>query len=215
MFTYKSTNTLNGKFYIGSTKDFERRKHGHLNSKENYPFQNALRKNPEAFEWEVWEDDCDDPILEQALLDTWFGKECCYNLNPNASHPPSPEGKRMWVSVEGLQTFSHQCPGEGWTQGVNEERRAQNGLAKRGKKESEETRRKKSLAHTGKTRVFSEKHCKNLSLAKKGKPGGSAGGKVAGKLPWWVNEKGENKRSLTKPEGEWQRGRVWKPGKTT
>jgi len=93
MDTYRATNTTNGRFYIGSSTNFERRKEEHLKSEANYPFQNALRKNPEAFEWEVWSDDSDDPILEQALLDTWFGKECCYNLNPSASHPPSWEGK--------------------------------------------------------------------------------------------------------------------------
>lgn len=91
MDTYKSTNTLNGRFYIGSSNNFEKRKKEHLTSKDNYPFQNALRKNPEAFEWEVWSDDSDEPILEQALLDTWFGTEQCYNLNPSAKHPPRPE----------------------------------------------------------------------------------------------------------------------------
>jgi predicted GIY-YIG superfamily endonuclease len=87
--TYKATNTLNGKFYIGSTRDFEARKKGHLSSRHNYPFQNALRKNPEAFVWEVWSDDSDEPILEQALLDMWYGKEQCYNLNPIANRPPN------------------------------------------------------------------------------------------------------------------------------
>lgn len=93
MDTYKATNTTNGKFYIGSTTNFERRKAEHSKPGTNYPFQNAFRKNPEAFEWEVWSDDSDEPILEQALLDMWFGKECCYNLNPSAQHPPSQRGK--------------------------------------------------------------------------------------------------------------------------
>lgn len=88
MDTYRATNTTNGKFYIGSSTNFEKRKKEHLSSKENYPFQNALRKNPDAFEWEVWSDDSNEPILEQALLDMWYGKECCYNLNPSAKHPP-------------------------------------------------------------------------------------------------------------------------------
>lgn len=96
MDTYRAVNTVNGKFYIGSTLNFERRKKEHLRSTEIYPFQNALRKNPSAFEWEVWSDDYDEPILEQALLDMWYGKECCYNLNPQAIRPParSPESLR-------------------------------------------------------------------------------------------------------------------------
>jgi hypothetical protein len=84
MDTYRATNTTNGKFYIGSTTNFERRKYEHLRSLDNLPFQNALRNNPKAFEWEVWSDDSNEPVLEQALLDMWFGKECCYNLNSQA-----------------------------------------------------------------------------------------------------------------------------------
>jgi hypothetical protein len=95
MDTYKATNTTNGKFYIGSSNNFEKRKRAHLQSKDSYPFQNALRKNPEAFEWEVWTDESDEPILEQAMLDMWFGCEQCYNLNPSAKHPPrDPEALR-------------------------------------------------------------------------------------------------------------------------
>jgi len=89
MDTYKVTNTSNGKFYIGSTTNFEKRKKAHLTSSLNYPFQNALRKNPDVFLWEVWTDDSDKPVLEQALLDMWFGKEQCYNLNPIANRPPN------------------------------------------------------------------------------------------------------------------------------
>jgi group I intron endonuclease len=85
--TYKGTNTTNGKFYVGSTTNFEERKKQHLRSTKNYPFQNALRNNPEAFEWEVWSDDSNEPILEQALLDMWCGTEQCYNLNPHAGRP--------------------------------------------------------------------------------------------------------------------------------
>jgi hypothetical protein len=81
MITYRATNTLNGKFYIGSTiRDFKKRKKEHLRSKFDWPFQNALRKNPEAFVWEVWEDDENEPLLEQKLLDWWYGGERCYNL---------------------------------------------------------------------------------------------------------------------------------------
>ncbi len=92
MDTYRATNISNGKFYIGSTTNFEKRKKEHLNSKKNYPFHNALRKSPEEFLWEVWSDDSDEPVLEQAMLDMWFGKEQCYNLSPNADRPPSYKG---------------------------------------------------------------------------------------------------------------------------
>jgi group I intron endonuclease len=126
MDTYKATNTLNGKFYIGSTTNFEKRKQEHLKSKKNYPFQNALRNNPEAFQWEVWHDDSSEPVLEQALLDTWFGKEMCYNLNPQASRPPSQAGRPVSLVTRKKQS-----------------------LIRRGRKPTASTRRKLSEAMTG------------------------------------------------------------------
>jgi group I intron endonuclease len=143
MDTYKATNTTNGKFYIGSTTNFDRRKAEHLKCKENYPFQNALRKNPEDFEWEVWSDDSDEPILEQALLDMWFGKECCYNLNPSAKHPPSQKGKSP-----------------------SPERRAKTSATLMGHPVSEDTRKKMSVA--GKSRTLCEAFLRNQKADKQG-----------------------------------------------
>ena len=120
MDTYRATNTLNGKFYIGSSVNFEKRKAQHLGSKKNYPFQTDLRQNPEAFEWEVQSDNCDEPVLEQALLDMWFGKEYCYNLNPIAERPPDQTGKNWWKNeFTQEQTVRVEKPeGESWEKGV-------------------------------------------------------------------------------------------------
>lgn len=93
MITYIAINLTNGKFYIGSTSNFEKRQKSHLTSKENYPFQNALRKNPESFYWVKAEDDLNDRSMEQYYLDYYFGSEQCYNLNPLAEVPPSQKGK--------------------------------------------------------------------------------------------------------------------------
>jgi group I intron endonuclease len=101
MITYIATNTINGKFYIGSTVNFKKRKINHLTCKVKSHFHHALRKNPEAFVWETFEDNYSEPVLEQALLDMWFGKEQCYNLNPKADRPPSHKGfKRTAEQVE-------------------------------------------------------------------------------------------------------------------
>jgi group I intron endonuclease len=131
MITYIATNTSNGKFYIGSTVNFEERKKAHLNSNEDYPFQRALRKNPETFAWEFWEDASEKRELEQALLDMWFGKEQCYNLSRNAYCPTPPPFK-------------------------SEEHRKNIGLAHKGKKVSQETREKISKSKKGKR--LSEAH---------------------------------------------------------
>jgi hypothetical protein len=116
MDTYKATNTTNGKFYIGSTKNFEKRKKHHLESKTNYPFQIALRKNPEAFEWEVWTDNSEKPILEQALLDMWFGCEQCYNLRREATGGNTCGGTLWWNNGK-INKRSLERPGKNWVEG--------------------------------------------------------------------------------------------------
>ena len=142
MITYIATNTLNGKFYIGSTRTrLDDRRKSHLKSELNYPFQNALRKNPEAFEWDVFEDDSEDRVLEQALLDTWFGFEQCYNLSSRATgwgpehvkrgnkHPmfgkESPnKGTSWWVDAHDNEMMSVECPGKGWRGGRSKQHAA-------------------------------------------------------------------------------------------
>ena len=117
MITYIATNTLNGKFYIGSTINFHKRKINHLTCKVKSHFHHALRKNPEAFVWETTEDGYSEPVLEQALLDMWFGKNQCYNLSPVAGRPPSHKGvKRTPEQVEksaskrrGVKRTPEQC----------------------------------------------------------------------------------------------------------
>ena len=140
MFTYKATNTLNGKFYIGSTRDFEKRQKEHTVSLRNYPFQNALRKNPEIFEWEVVEDDSDKPLLEQALLDMWFGTEMCYNLNKYA------------------------CGG---CSGHSDQTKQKMSQAKKGKPLSEKN--KEAISRGRKGMRFSEEHRRNISQAQTGR----------------------------------------------
>jgi group I intron endonuclease len=113
MITYRAVNTKNGKWYVGSTVNFEQRKREHLSSKLKTPFHNALRKNPEYFVWEILEeDDRDDRQSEQLILDVWFGTEFCYNLSPSsigfnsetarkASLSRTDEGKRAGGKVSG------------------------------------------------------------------------------------------------------------------
>ena len=139
MKTYKATNTLNGKFYIGSTQDFEKRKKQHLSSKANYPFQNALRKSSDFFEWEIVEDDSKDPILEQALLDMWYGTEMCYNLNKYA------------------------CGG---CSGHSEETKQKMSSSHLGRPKSIEQREAMSKGRVGMR--FSDTHKENISNSKKG-----------------------------------------------
>lgn len=126
MVTYTATNTKNGKFYVGSTINFEKRKQEHLKSKLNHPFQCALRKNPENFVWHFTEDNLLEPRFEQVLLDLYFGTELCYNLNPKADRPPSQAGRP-----------------------VSQETRQKQSVVRTGLKRSDETKRKLSEGKLG------------------------------------------------------------------
>jgi len=200
MDTYKATNTTNGKFYIGSTTNFNRRKTEHLKCEENYPFQNALRKNPEAFEWEVWSDGCEDSVLEQALLDMWFGCEQCYNLNPSAKHPPSWGGRigDIWWNDGSINKRSMVCPGEGWIKGILRE---------------ESAKHLNFVQLLGKTPWWTDgvnnKRC--WACPGKGWKQGKTWNvpKVSNQFtaPWWTNGK-DNKRSYDCPGEGFRRGQT-------
>lgn len=194
MITYIATNTLNGKFYIGSTKDFGKRKKDHLKSKNNYPFQNALRKHPDLFEWETHVDDCDEPVLEQALLDMWFGKEQCYNINPFASRPPSPEGRE--ISEEMREKIREKLIGRD----INTATREAVSLSNKTRVLSEETLIKKSESMKGdKNPFYGKKHSETLKTEWSEKRKGKV---------WWCNTlTGETTMSREAPGPEWVRGR--------
>ena len=68
----------------------------------------------------MWSDNSDEPLLEQALLDMWFGKECCYNLSPFASRPPSWRGRSHKQESkdkirEAMLGPANKSRGGGWT----------------------------------------------------------------------------------------------------
>jgi hypothetical protein len=239
MDTYKATNTLNGKFYIGSTTNFEKRKKAHLNSKQNYPFQNALRKNPEAFEWEVWSDGSDEPILEQALLDMWFGKECCYNLNPKADCPPVLRGERnhYFGKSNSPGLLAMQTP-EAVVNRVkalqNENFRTRHSERQSGSNNGAYGRRWWTSL-SGETRFQEESPGEGWSLGNPNTAGERnfffntsipwsddrkkkqsefmlENNPTKGKK-WWVNKEGETQLATLCPGENWQNGRKWREGK--
>jgi hypothetical protein len=211
MDTYKATNTLNGKFYIGSSTDFNRRKREHLTSKGNLPFQNALRKSPGTFEWEVWTDDSDEPILEQALLDMWYGCEQCYNLNPSAKHPPRDiEGLSLGGKIAGKIAKERGQIQELAGKSGQGQKNVKSGLLKRIAplgaaaltKEQRSKMGKKGGATQGKKNVES-----GLLDSIRTVEGCREGGKTTGSMPYWTNGK-VNKRSYECPGEGFRRGQT-------
>ena len=165
MITYRAINTLNGKFYVGSTKNFEKRKQEHLTTAEDFRFQRALRKNPEVFVWEVYEDDEEEPVLEQALLDMWFGKSQCYNMSPFAGRPPSRKGVKLFgeVYTNLVKRLKNNPPRKGKSHTHNTKQKIREKLQDRVIPDS--VRTKISQSSVGKKK--SEEHKKNISKGRK------------------------------------------------
>jgi len=165
MITYRAINTLNGKFYIGSTKNFSKRKQEHLNSSEEFYFQRALRKNPEMFVWETYEDDLENPVLEQALLDMWYGKSQCYNMSPYSSRPPSRKGVKL--SSEAYKKLVNRLKNKPPRKGKLHTNETKQKIKEKLQNQtlSDSTRLKISQTLTG--RKKSEEHRKNISKGRK------------------------------------------------
>jgi len=242
MDTYRATNTLNGKFYIGSASNFEKRKKEHLRSKEKYPFQNALRKNPEAFKWEVWSDGSDEPILEQALLDMWFGTECCYNLSPVAGRPMAGRRHSEQTKQKIRQAMLGKKHSEETKQKIRQKKKENPpSCGFLGKSHTKETKRKMSESAKGRpSAMLGRKHTeeskrKMKAVAKLRCPlerpmlGESHSEVTKNKIRdakigarnasfgkrWWINCKGETLYCTEIPGPGWQNGRKWKEGKNS
>lgn len=227
MDTYRSTNTLNGKFYIGSTLNFEKRKKQHLRSQLNRPFQNALRKNPEVFEWEVFKDDSLKRELEQALLDMFFGTSQCYNLNKNAYVPTNSGKTRWWNPTTGEETISFEPPEGEWVLGGKprgdwyhcpttkkverfDSSDVPEGWVKgRGPDFSKVTSEMQVGPKNHRYGLTYWKHEElQTELMSQTCPGeGWSEGRIS--RSWWVNSEGLTKFSLECPGPKWKLGRKW------
>ena len=141
MITYAAINLTNKKFYVGSTIDFEGRVKKHHSSRDDYPFQNSLRKNPESFYWIVSEDDgLDTREEEQYYLDFYYGTMWSYNLNAKADCPPNLRGRTgQWSEESRASRRGEGNPAFGkdpWNKGLNGEDNPLTGKPWAGDKES-------------------------------------------------------------------------------
>jgi group I intron endonuclease len=166
-----------GSFYVGSTKNFWKRYKQHLTRllkgcHSNPYMQNKFNKYPLGWKYKFIEQ-CNEEYLleiEQKLLNEFCGKEMCLNLNPLASKPPSPLGKKL--SPEQCRKISERCKANTWC------------LGKKFGPCSEETKKKISKANKGRTSyrrglkvgdLLSDEGRKRISEANKGRPSWNKG----------------------------------------
>lgn len=164
---YKITNSINGKFYVGSAVNLKKRfghHYGYLKRGNhcNRKLQRSWNKHGSSvFEFSVLElvPLLDDLInREQYWIDALDAVNLGYNMSPTA-------GNKMGMrhSSETRKKMSESSLGKK----MSEESRRKMSLAKTGSKLSAETREKMSKARKG--RIVSEEHRRNLSIANKGR----------------------------------------------
>jgi len=196
---YKITNTVNGRFYIGSSQDIplrwrQHKSHMNRNCHSNRHLQNSWNKHGEgSFTFEVLEY-CEKERLierEQFYIDN---EKPAYNISPTAGNclgvKRTDETKRK---LSGKHNGMYGRSGESnpnYGKHHSEEARAKMSEAAKGRVFSEETRAKMSLAGKGKPkigetkrkmseaakgRVFSEETRRKISEAAKGRKGSNLG----------------------------------------
>lgn len=170
-----ATNSINGKMYIGQTIfSLRRRKRRHisdtLSKRDNMYFHNSLRKyGSDNFEWVIIHDDIttieDLNVLEIFYIKKYnsFG-EFGYNLNTG--------GNNALASEETKKRMSESGKGKNKGKKRSEETKRRISETNKGRKLSEKTKRRISEAQSGKK--LSEEHKRKISEAQKGKYKGKA-----------------------------------------
>ena len=142
---YCYTNTVNGKRYVGQTKDFNRRHKQHIKQSHNknnkynynYPFHCAIRKyGIENFKVEILKEN----LSAQCLLNFWE----CYYIDKYNSLAKNKKGYNVASGGSNGNVF------EGKTEEEMNKTKAKMSEAKTGKTHSEETKVKMSEAKKGK-----------------------------------------------------------------
>lgn len=172
---YKITNKLNGKVYIGQSRDIDARWRQHINAKDNFAIHNAIKKYGE-------ENFCFEVLLECPvdMLDVWERDMIAlYNcISPNG-YNLTEGGGRCKYSEETRLKISESMKGRiPWNKGVHlespmkgkhhsEETKIKISNTRKGIQLSEETRLKMSDAHKGIPHSEETKH--KMSESKKGR----------------------------------------------
>ena len=83
---YKATNKINGKSYIGKTKDFPKRKASHISGREDHLFSRAIQEyGASNFDWEILEDNIIDSDVADEREKYWIAKHNTYFRSKNST----------------------------------------------------------------------------------------------------------------------------------
>ena len=179
---YKITNKLNGKVYIGQSRDIDARWRQHINAKDNFAIHNAIKKyGEENFKFEVLLE-CPADMLNVWERDMIALYDCMspygYNLTEGGEGCKCSEETRLKLSnirkgkhfsEETKHKISESMKGKK-RQPFSAETKKKMSDVRKGIQLSEETRLKMSEAKKGKKRQpFSAEHKRKISESYKGR----------------------------------------------
>ena len=179
---YKITNKLNGKVYIGQSRDIDARWRQHINAKDNFAIHNAIKKyGKENFKFEVLLE-CPAEMLNVWERDMIALYDCMspygYNLTEGGEGCKCSEETRLKLSnirkgkhfsEETKHKISESMKGKK-RQPFSAETKKKMSDVRKGIQLSEETRLKMSEAKKGKKRQpFSAEHKRKISESYKGR----------------------------------------------
>lgn len=192
MIIYKATNTVNGKYYIGKTKnslDSRIKSHKVASTKKDWLFYRAINKHGfDKFKWEIIIE-CDDANKLNELEKKYIGENNNgYNVakggdgGDTISNHPNREilrenvskfHKGKILSEEHKEKISnaHKGKNKPWAKDIAK-KMSEGNIGKesktKGSKLTDEHKEKISKGNKGKTKIFTEEHKQNLSKAKEG-----------------------------------------------
>lgn len=175
---YKIINKVNGKYYVGSSVDLERRKRTHFNQlakniHKNYNLQKDYNEYGNTnFEFIVLRKALMSCllILEQSFLSTHKNNPLCYNIKFNVFDMPYTSGKPLSIKHKEKLSISH------LGKKLSDDHRKKIGESHLGKKRTVQTRSRISIANKG--RKLTKEWKDKISKSNKGK-------RLGLKNPWY------------------------------
>lgn len=163
---YKTTNLVNGKFYIGVHKLNNTKYDYYLGSGKllKQAIKKYGRKNFKRETLKKFSNDTDAYNYEKEVVnEEIIGNPLCYNITNGGGNPPTFYGSDHHLFGVGHSEEAKQKMRDNHADFSGEK----HPLFGTKRSHSEETKQKMSISRTGKKRVFSEKHKLNLSNAGK------------------------------------------------
>lgn len=170
-YVYLITNKVNGKVYVGQTKDFTQRKAGHLyGARKGYPqliYRSIRKHGEENFSFEILEE-CDDLVIDEREQ-RWIAHYDSFNSDKGYNLTHGGGGRQGYVASEQTRIRLRNAWAKRRITGVSDETKRKMSKALTGRRISQTTRDKIRATRLGQT--LSHESKMKVSIASKSRFG--------------------------------------------